>query len=54
MFGTTAASSFVLNTDASITAVSPAFSGTGTVDVRVVTSKGTSAISAADKFTYTG
>ena len=50
-FGATAASfSFVSNT--SITAVSPAHAA-GIVDVTVTTAGGTSAISSADKFTFT-
>ncbi|HWE67430.1 MAG TPA: IPT/TIG domain-containing protein [Acidimicrobiales bacterium] len=49
-FGTTAAKSFTINSDGSITAVSPA--GTGVVDVTVTNPFGTSATSAADKFTY--
>ena len=50
VFGTVAASSFTLNSDIQITAVSPA--GSGTVDVRVTTPGGTSAIAGADQFTY--
>ncbi len=49
-FGGTAATSFKVNTDGSITAVSPA--GTGTVDVKVVTPSGANATTAADQFTY--
>ena len=49
-FGTTAATSFVVNSDTQITAVSPA--GTSTVDVTVTTPVGTTATSAADQFTY--
>lgn len=49
-FGATAASGFTFNTSTSITATSPA--GTGTVDVRVTTGGGTTATSAADQFTY--
>jgi hypothetical protein len=49
-FGSTAAASFKVNSATSITAVSPA--GTGTVDVTVTTPEGTSATSSADKFTY--
>lgn len=50
-FGATAASfSFVSNT--SITALSPAHAA-GIVDVTVTTAGGTSAISSADKFTFT-
>ncbi|WP_295854411.1 IPT/TIG domain-containing protein [Tardiphaga sp.] len=50
-FGATPATGFTLNSATSITATSPA--GTGTVDVRVTTAGGTSATSAADQFTYT-
>ena len=50
-FGTTAATSFTFVSDTSMTAVSPA--GTGTVDITVTTpSRGTSATSSADHFTY--
>jgi hypothetical protein len=49
-FGSTSATSFKVNSDTSITAVSPA--GTGTVDVTVTTPSGTSATSAADRFSY--
>ena len=49
-FGGTAASSFTFNSGTSISATSPA--GTGTVDVTVTTPGGTSATSAADQFTY--
>ena len=49
-FGSTAATSYTVNSDGSITAISPA--GTGTVDVTVVTPGGTSATSPADRFTY--
>ena len=49
-FGDTPAG-FTINTDNSITAVSPAGSD-GTVDVTVATGGGTSATSAADRFTY--
>ncbi len=50
-FGTTAAATFTVNSATQITAKSPA--GTGTVDVTVTTAGGTSAIVAADKFTFT-
>jgi len=50
-FGGTAATSFVVNSDTSITAVSPAHAA-GTVDVQVTTSNGTSGINAGDQFTY--
>jgi DNA-binding beta-propeller fold protein YncE len=49
-FGTTPATSVAVNSAASITAISPA--GSGTVDVTVRTYAGTSAATAADKFTY--
>ena len=39
------------NTNTQITAIAPA--GSGTVDVTVTTAAGTSAISAADRYTYT-
>ena len=49
-FGSTAASSYLVNSLNSITAISPA--DTGTVDITVTTSLGTSAKSSADQFTY--
>ncbi len=49
-FGAEAASSFIVNSDTSITAVSPG--GVGRVDVKVTTSGGTSAVSAGDQFLY--
>jgi len=49
-FGATAATSFTVNSDTSITAKDPA--GTGTVDITVTTPFGTSAKSSADQFTY--
>ena len=53
LFGTVAASSFTVNSNTQITAVSPASpAGNGTVDVRVITPGGTSATSSADRFTY--
>jgi hypothetical protein len=51
-FGPTAAATFSVISATSISATSPA--GTGTVDVRVTTAAGTSAIAIADQFTYTG
>ena len=48
-FGTTAAP-YTFVSDAKITATSPA--GSGTVDVRVTTGSGTSAITTADQFSY--
>jgi hypothetical protein len=60
-FGANDATTFTVNSDTSITAVSPAGSGTavssagsGTVDVTVTTVGGTSATSSADRFTYVG
>ncbi|MBI3784502.1 MAG: IPT/TIG domain-containing protein [Deltaproteobacteria bacterium] len=50
-FGATAAPSFTVNGDTSITAVSPAASA-GTVDVTVTTPGGTSSASATDQFTF--
>jgi alpha-tubulin suppressor-like RCC1 family protein len=49
-FGANSASSFTVNSESSITAVSPA--GTGTVDVTVTTPGGTSATGTPDQFTY--
>jgi hypothetical protein len=49
-FGSSNAASFTVNSATSITAVSPA--GTGTVDVTVTTSEGTSVASPADQFSY--
>ena len=49
-FGSTPASYYHVNSNSSITAISP--SGQGTVDVTVSTYAGTSATSAADRFTY--
>ena len=49
-FGANAATSFTVTNDSTITAVSPA--GTGTVDVTVVNLGGTSPTSSADQFTY--
>lgn len=51
-FGTTASTSVTVNSDGSITAVSPAHAA-GTVDVTVQSPYGTSALVAADRFTYT-
>lgn len=50
-FGSTAATSFHVDSDTQITAISPA--GSGTVDVSVLTPFGSSATSSADKFTFT-
>ena len=49
-FGTNPAPSFTVESADGITAVAPA--GTGTVDVTIVTSGGTSATGSADRFTY--
>ena len=51
-FGATPAASFVVNSDNSITAVSPSVAAAGPVDVRVTTVAGMSAVVAADAFTY--
>src|SRR5207302_877488 len=50
-FGTTPAASFVINSDTSITAVSPAHAA-GTVDVTVTNAQGTSATTPLDQFTF--
>ena len=50
-FGTVAATSVVVNSSSSITAVAPA-EGAGAVDVTVTTAGGTSAASSADQFTF--
>src|SRR5205807_719567 len=50
-FGATPATSFTVNSTTSITATSPA-APAGAVDVTVTTPAGTSAVVAADKFTY--
>jgi hypothetical protein len=49
-FGTVSAQSFIVNSDTSITAVSPA--GSGRVDVTVTTPNGTSQTSSRDRFKY--
>jgi hypothetical protein len=51
MFGETA-TSFTVDSDTSITAVAPATEAPDTATVRVVTPGGTSAVAAADRFTY--
>jgi hypothetical protein len=51
-FGGVEATSFSVNSDGSITAVAPAASADGPVDVTVANFGGTSATSAADQFTY--
>jgi hypothetical protein len=50
-FGSTAASSFVVNSDTSVTATSPA-GPPGPVDVTVTTAGGTSATGPADQYTF--
>jgi hypothetical protein len=52
-FGSTPASSFTVNSENAITAVAPSNATSGPVDTSVTTVAGTSAISAADQFTYT-
>jgi hypothetical protein len=49
-FGSTAATNVAVNSDTSITATSPP--GTGTADVTVTTSQGTSPAHPADRFKY--
>jgi hypothetical protein len=49
-FGATNAASFTVNSPTSITATSPA--GSGTVHITVTTPGGTSATSGTDQFTY--
>jgi hypothetical protein len=51
-FGSVAASSFTVNSDTSITVTAPAAASVGTVDVTVTTPAGTSAVSAADQYSY--
>lgn len=53
LFGVHAATSFVVNSDASITAIAPQGS-CGTIDITVSTPSGTSASSDADLYTYQG
>ncbi|MBI1916709.1 MAG: IPT/TIG domain-containing protein [Planctomycetes bacterium] len=50
-FGGTAATTFLVNPDGSITAVAPVLASGSTVDVQVTTASGTSATSTADRFT---
>jgi sugar lactone lactonase YvrE len=52
MFGSKPAASFTVNSDTSITAVSPPVTKGATVDLTVSTADGTSATSEADHFTY--
>jgi hypothetical protein len=49
-FGSTNATSFIVNSETSITPVSP--KGKGTVDVTVTTPAGTSPTTRADQFTF--
>ncbi|HEX3509524.1 MAG TPA: IPT/TIG domain-containing protein, partial [Solirubrobacteraceae bacterium] len=49
-FGSTSATSFIVNSSTSITATAPA--GSGVVDVEVTSPEGTSAPSSADRFSY--
>ena len=51
-FGATAATSFTVSSDGSVSAIAPAESA-GTVDITVTTASGTSATSSADQFTFT-
>ena len=53
-FGGTPGTGVTFVSDTQITVTSPAKAAGGTVDVRVTTVSGTSAISANDRFTYTG
>jgi PASTA domain/IPT/TIG domain len=53
-FGSVPAASFAVNSERSITAVSPPSAQAGAVDVKVVTAGGTSQATAGDQFTYTG
>jgi len=53
-FGATAATGYTVKSATEITATAPTGMGTGTVDVLVTTTGGTSATSAADQFTYVG
>lgn len=52
-FGPTAATSYTVNSDTSVTAISPAGSA-GTVDVTVTTGGGTSSPVSSDEFSYAG
>jgi hypothetical protein len=51
-FGTNPAASMTVNSNTSITAVSPAGAATSTVDITVTAPGGTSAATTADQFTY--
>lgn len=52
LFGSQPASSFTVNSDTSITAISPPGQSVGPIDVRVTTAEGTSPITSEDVFTY--
>jgi hypothetical protein len=52
-FGMTAATSFTIESDTTLVAVAPAESS-GTIDITVVSTAGTSSTSSADKYTYDG
>jgi hypothetical protein len=51
-FGATPASTFTVNSESQVTAASPPNSSPGPVDIKVTTAAGTTATSAADRFTY--
>ena len=51
-FGTVTTTNLTVASDTQLTVPSPAATTSGTVDVTVTTPAGTSAISAADQFTY--
>ncbi len=53
LFGTTSTTNFTVVSDTQITAISPAATTVGMVDVTVVNPLGTSATGTVDKFTYT-
>jgi hypothetical protein len=52
-FGGVAAASFTINSDTSITAIAPAGTSGSTVDIVVTSPAGSSAVIAADRYTYT-
>jgi len=52
-FGSVSASSFTVNSDTQVTAVSPPSAGPGAVDTSITTPAGTTEMTGADKFTYT-
>jgi len=51
-FGTTAATTFTVNSATQIVATSPVASATGTVDITVTNGGGTSPVTTADRFVY--